>query len=131
MASFLQRIVRKQSRSTALISNLNKQLPSSPTILLDPKPLPAIPFFNNLPKTTDESNLHHHSSTFYPTFSFSAFLHPVSQIGYIQSVLPEEDDVNSGDDERGIWADSVKKKRKKKMNKHKLKKLRKRLRRKT
>ncbi|KAL8193547.1 hypothetical protein R6Q57_026682 [Mikania cordata] len=133
MASFLQRIVRKQSPTTNLISNINKRILSSPDHLLDPKPDPpvaTIPFFNNTPKTTDESNHRHHSTLCYPSFSFETFLSSFSQIEYIQSVVAEEG-IGSNDDERGIWADSVKKKRKKKMNKHKLKKLRKRLRRKT
>eukprot|EP01018_Ginkgo_biloba_P025675 Gb_11076 [translate_table: standard] len=43
---------------------------------------------------------------------------------------PESDEVGLGEGLK-IWADSVKKKRRKKMNKHKYKKLRKRLRRKT
>ncbi|KAI3799220.1 hypothetical protein L1987_34510 [Smallanthus sonchifolius] len=126
MASFLQKLVRKQSPSTTLITNINKRILSSPTHFFDPKPDPPVattPFF----KTPDESNPHLHSPIFYPSFSFEAFLSPIS---HIQSVVPEEDTVR-GDDERAIWADSVKKKRKKKMNKHKLKKLRKRLRRKT
>ncbi|KAI3520725.1 hypothetical protein L1887_10175 [Cichorium endivia] len=133
MASLLQRLVRKQSCSTTLITSLNTRILSPPSHLLDPKPeqpVAPIPFFNRLPKTTDESNPHPYHSTFYPSFAFESFLNPISQLGFIQHVVPEEDIV-SGDDERGIWADSVKKKRKKKMNKHKLKKLRKRLRRKT
>ncbi|KAJ0469702.1 hypothetical protein HanIR_Chr14g0710781 [Helianthus annuus] len=118
MASFLQRLVRRQSLTKTLITDLNKRILSSPTHLSDPKPDPTIPFFNNLPITTD-------SPTVYPSFSFGAFLNPISY----QSVVPEEEEDIV--DEAGIWADSVKKKRKKKMNKHKLKKLRKRLRRKT
>ncbi|KAL7611792.1 hypothetical protein Lser_V15G07802 [Lactuca serriola] len=134
MASFLQKLVRKKQSSTSLITNLNRRILSPSSHLLDPKPGPTvapIPFFNGLPKTTDESNPNpSHLSAFYPTFAFESFLNPISQLGFIQHVVPEED-IFSGDDERGIWADSVKKKRKKKMNKHKLKKLRKRLRRKT
>ncbi|KVI09159.1 uncharacterized protein LOC112511565 [Cynara cardunculus var. scolymus] len=136
MASLLLRLVRKQSPSTTLVANLNKRILSPSTHLPDSKPVQpatAIPFFNGVPETTDELNPHHHSSCFYPTFAFESFLNPVSQIGFIQSAVPEEEeeDIVSGNDEQGIWADSVKKKRKKKMNKHKLKKLRKRLRRKT
>ncbi|KAK1410077.1 hypothetical protein QVD17_36610 [Tagetes erecta] len=130
MASFLQKLLKKQSPTTTLITTLNKRILSTPTHLLDPKPDPPILIFNNQPKTPNESNPLHHSSIAYPSFSFQAFLYPISQPEYVQSVVPE-DDIVSGDDEMGIWADSVKKKRKKKMNKHKLKKLRKRLRRKT
>lgn len=64
---------------------------------------------------------------FYPSFSFGLFLNPVCPNGLITS---EEDNIVA-DESHKIWADSVKKKRKRKMNKHKLKKLRKRLRRKT
>ncbi|KAL4577153.1 hypothetical protein LXL04_013257 [Taraxacum kok-saghyz] len=132
MASFLQKLVRKKQSSTTLITNLNKRILSPSSHLLDPKPGPVapIPFFNTLPKTTDESNTLPHLSAFYPSFAFESFLNPIAQPGFIQHVVPEED-IDSGDDQKGMWADSVKKKRKKKMNKHKLKKLRKRLRRKT
>ncbi|GAA0153904.1 hypothetical protein LIER_12031 [Lithospermum erythrorhizon] len=63
----------------------------------------------------------------YPSFSFEHFLNPVAPFA------PEDNGVDLGkEDEESnmVYADSVKKKRKKKMNKHKLKKLRKRLRRK-
>ncbi|PIA51516.1 hypothetical protein AQUCO_01100398v1 [Aquilegia coerulea] len=68
---------------------------------------------------------------FYPSFPFGCFLNPVSVNGVNQLDEVEGGNVEVGDDSKKIWADSVKKKRKKKMNKHKLKKLRKRLRRKT
>lgn len=45
--------------------------------------------------------------------------------------LLEDSRSNDGEERLKIWADSVKKKRRKKMNKHKYKKLRKRLRKKT
>ncbi|KAJ9540294.1 hypothetical protein OSB04_026800 [Centaurea solstitialis] len=140
MASFLQRLVRKQTLAT----NLSNRILTPSTHLLDSTkpPTTAIPFFNGAPKTTtDELNPNHHHSSyfFYPTFAFETFLNPIPQIEFIQSTtvpeaLEEEEEegvVLGDDDEKGIWADSVKKKRKKKMNKHKLKKLRKRLRRKT
>ncbi|KAK2977324.1 hypothetical protein RJ640_004067 [Escallonia rubra] len=55
------------------------------------------------------------------------FPYPISSTGLIQSEAQEDVSGGSGT----LWADSVKKKRKKKMNKHNLKKLRKCLRRKT
>jgi hypothetical protein len=56
--------------------------------------------------------------SFYPGLQIRPFLDPIG-----------EDEVSGGAAE--VWADSVKKKRKRKMNKHKLRKLRKRLRRQT
>ncbi|KAI7746416.1 hypothetical protein M8C21_033646 [Ambrosia artemisiifolia] len=90
MASFLQRLIRKQSLTKTLITDLNKQVPSSSTHLSKPKPDPptlTTPFFTNLPKTTDESYLHPHSPTVYPSFSFEAFLNPIVS-------LPEDDVVS-------------------------------------
>ena len=60
----------------------------------------------------------------FPSFPFGFSLNPIGSTGFALA------DAVSGDD-RTIWADSVKKKRKRKMNKHKYRKLRKRLRRKT
>ncbi|KAG8062048.1 hypothetical protein GUJ93_ZPchr0003g16874 [Zizania palustris] len=58
--------------------------------------------------------------------------HPGLQIYPSLDPRWEEEDVVDGDGEGAeVWADSVKKKRKRKMNKHKLRKLRKRLRRQT
>ncbi|CAN4079178.1 unnamed protein product [Withania somnifera] len=103
MASILRKAVRNQfqSATTRIISNLNKSE-------LDSNPKVSHCLFT------------------YPSFSFGLFLNPVSQMGLIKS--ENDEDI---DDSLKIWADSVKKKRKKKMNKHKLKKLRKCLRRKT
>ncbi|GKV37160.1 hypothetical protein SLEP1_g45219 [Rubroshorea leprosula] len=70
---------------------------------------------------------HSQSSVFYPGFPFGLISDPISLPGSIQS--EPDDDVSGGSGT--IWADSVKKKRKNKMNKHKYNKLRKRLRRKT
>ncbi|XP_068664879.1 uncharacterized protein [Aristolochia californica] len=62
-------------------------------------------------------------------FSGSCRIYPSFAFGYCLNL---SHDLCSGEDvTQTIWADSVKKKRKKKMNKHKYKKLRKRLRRKT
>ncbi|WOK96590.1 hypothetical protein Cni_G05297 [Canna indica] len=60
----------------------------------------------------------------FPTFPLSFVDYPIGS-----SVVDRSD--GSSDDRTTVWADSVKKKRKRKMNKHKYRKLRKRLRRKT
>ncbi|MBA0805844.1 hypothetical protein Gohar_005333 [Gossypium harknessii] len=85
-----------------------------------------------------ENSLENDKSTeplkLYPSFPFGYLLNPVSSIGFDPMAIMEveEGKVETEDDNAGeVWADSVKKKRKKKMNKHKYKKLRKRLRRKT
>ncbi|CAN6713748.1 unnamed protein product [Malus baccata var. baccata] len=66
----------------------------------------------------------------FPNFPFGFCLNPISPAGLERLGVFEAVEVES-EDARTIWADSVKKKRKKKMNKHKLKKLRKSLRRKS
>ncbi|WCJ36175.1 hypothetical protein M5689_017389 [Euphorbia peplus] len=73
------------------------------------------------------------SQFYYPSFPFSPIFNPVSVAGsdQLNAVNAAATGNCSEDDARTMWADSVKKKRKKKMNKHKYKKLRKRLRRKT
>lgn len=65
---------------------------------------------------------------FYPSFPFGYCFKPIYSDGFDQPEFTEDVTIESGDVST-IWADSVKKKRKKKMNKHKYKKLRKRLRR--
>lgn len=65
----------------------------------------------------------------FPNFPFGYCLKPVSATWIDQLGVRESEEVES-DDARTVWADSVKKKRKRKMNKHKYKKLRKKLRRK-
>ncbi|PIN05656.1 hypothetical protein CDL12_21808 [Handroanthus impetiginosus] len=63
----------------------------------------------------------------FPCFSFEFFLDPKLSSGLhqIEAVKAKKSDL---DESQTMWADSVKKKRKKKMNKHKLRKLRKRIR---
>ncbi|CAA3005403.1 Hypothetical predicted protein [Olea europaea subsp. europaea] len=158
--SILQKLLRNQSQSaTKIIQHLNKHHPPLPlpfllnqipnqTRLLDHIPSPGQTERAEVSKT--ELSV---SSCVYPGFSFGFFLNSVSStvtIGssinefvlddyrttwsdpdsLIGSIRPGEDGIVL-DDSRAIWADSVKKKRKRKMNKHKLRKLRKRLRRKT
>ncbi|KDP31002.1 hypothetical protein JCGZ_11378 [Jatropha curcas] len=68
---------------------------------------------------------------YYPSFPFGYCLKPISITGSNQlDAIGADFAENDTDDAKTVWADSVKKKRKKKMNKHKYKKLRKRLRRK-
>ncbi|CDP16625.1 unnamed protein product [Coffea canephora] len=72
------------------------------------------------------------SHRYLPSFCFGPFfLNPIGLNGVIKT---DEDECFLEDSRTptpAVWADSVKKKRKRKMNKHKLRKLRKRLRRKT
>lgn len=129
MTFIFQKVLRNQP-ATRIIANFSKPiltpflnnltetgLPNHNTI--NPFPFPGLPKTEN----TNPSQ----SLQFYPSFPFGAFLNPISSTGFVHS---EGEDV-VWVDSRTIWADSVKKKRKKKMNKHKLKKLRKRLRRKS
>ncbi|KAI5679284.1 hypothetical protein M9H77_10234 [Catharanthus roseus] len=73
--------------------------------------------------STGAESIPRHAFQFYPSFSFEYFLNPVSPCGFCHSQSLKE-----SDESRVMWADSVKKKRKRKMNKHKLRKLRKRIR---
>ncbi|XP_059294605.1 uncharacterized protein LOC132047603 [Lycium ferocissimum] len=128
MASILRKSLKNPFLSASRITTI---LCSKPTPTL-PSPhhhsssnLGQIPCF--FQQGTLDSNLN--NVGFYPSFSFGHFLNPVCPNGLVTF---EEDKVVVEDESKNkIWADSVKKKRKKKMNKHKLKKLRKRLRRKT
>lgn len=131
MASILQKLARNNSTTRLITCFKNPILTHPPFLnhLSETNPTQLVPI-NSLipsqPKTEDPfspPSLH-----FYPSFSFGCFLNPISICGLLQSGNQEE---AVSDDSGMIWADSVKKKRKRKMNKHKLRKLRKRLRRKT
>nr|XP_004231830.1 uncharacterized protein LOC101257717 [Solanum lycopersicum] len=139
MASILRKALRNQfqSSTTRIITNLNK---SEPAILSSTSPQPPILAHpscsrrNQIPfclqrETEDPNQKVSPCPLVYPSFPFGVFLNPISQIGVVKS--ENDGGVVVGEDSLKIWADSVKKKRKRKMNKHKLKKLRKRLRRKT
>ncbi|RZC71314.1 hypothetical protein C5167_035053 [Papaver somniferum] len=135
MAAFLHKLLRKNSQIKTITTNLktpfqsNLSTPIFQSNLIDFKPNTdsvsdlknPILFFPNNENALSKSQL------FYPSFPFGYFLNPntITQIKMDDAV--EE----VSEDEKTVWADSVKKKRKKKMNKHKLKKLRKRLRRQT
>jgi hypothetical protein len=92
-------------------------LPHQPPPPAPAAPLPGSPAPSPDPKLRDLLFSFHPAVHIYPSL--------VDPIG--------GDDVCEGGDGGGaeVWADSVKKKRKRKMNKHKLRKLRKRLRRQT
>ncbi|PHT55395.1 hypothetical protein CQW23_03881 [Capsicum baccatum] len=129
MASILRKSLKNPFLSAARITTIlsTKPTPTSP-LFQHPSSsrLGQIPFF--LQERTSDSNL---SVGFFPSFSFGHFLNPVCPNGLIKAEENKEDNVVVDDEAHKIWADSVKKKRKRKMNKHKLKKLRKRLRKKT
>ncbi|KAL3526112.1 hypothetical protein ACH5RR_014484 [Cinchona calisaya] len=142
--SVFPKLLRIQSQSTSriILLHLNKSTLSHPHL----PPLPPststgaaagattsqflTPPSDIQPQIGDWSLNHSPSSQkFFPSFSFGFFLNPNSSSGFIKT---DVDGCGSEEeDSRTIWADSVKKKRKRKMNKHKLRKLRKRLRRKT
>ncbi|XAR58241.1 hypothetical protein NMG60_11026656 [Bertholletia excelsa] len=119
MASLLQRLLRRQS-ANSIISAFSK---SRPTLIP-----PVVTHFHQWPhlgetkqfcpnsRVTD--SIPPHSTPIFPSFPFGLFLNPISSFG-----LPSDTDGEG----QTIWADSVKRKRKKKMNKHKYRKLRKRL----
>lgn len=136
MASTIQKLIRK-SQPTSLFTALyrkpviNSNVPVSlhqphyndiklnPHLGNDPIQSP----FLGQPRTENLFPFSH----IYPSFPFGYRLDPLPLSGSIPS---EAEDVLL-DDSTELWADSVKKKRKRRMNKHKYKKLRKRLRRQT
>lgn len=133
--SALQKLLRSQSQSASKIfPHLRRPLDPSPP----PSVLTHIPQISNPAHAvsspdhprTDSFKPKNHSfgAQVYPSFSFGFFLNPNISVPLFES---EPNDEASPDDSNVIRADSVKKKRKKKMNKHKLRKLRKRLRKKT
>ncbi|XP_057982308.1 uncharacterized protein LOC131167520 [Malania oleifera] len=136
MASVLQKLLRKSSsaRIATVLSNCQAPNFSAPLAFYQPHVAETTSNHDctsNLTplsrsRKTDELSPSQ-SLRVYPSFSIGYFLNPISSSGLLQS---KPDDVVS-DGLPTIWADSVKKKRKKKMNKHKYKKLRKRLRQKS
>ncbi|KAK1617968.1 hypothetical protein QYE76_023485 [Lolium multiflorum] len=99
-----------------LLSHIAPQLlPHQPPPPAPAAPLPGSPAPSPDPKLRDLLFAFHPAVHIYPSL--------VDPIG--------GDDVCEGGGGAEVWADSVKKKRKRKMNKHKLRKLRKRLRRQT
>ncbi|KAH7852971.1 hypothetical protein Vadar_031607 [Vaccinium darrowii] len=125
MASLLQKLIKKQSSKLITATFTKQPLPNLIPPLLthlhqDPNITNMTPF-----KTGD--SIPPNSTPIFPSFPYGFCVNPIYSTGFVPS---DVDDVVSDEGET-IWADSVKKKRKRKMNKHKLKKLRKRLRRRT
>ncbi|OVA17624.1 protein of unknown function DUF1713 [Macleaya cordata] len=136
MAGVVHKLLRKSSlpRIITTFNNHQSLNLSAPLVPLQPhlsKIKPDDPC--NLNPPLDSLNRDKINSSqalqIYPSFSFGYFLNPISPNGLFDQMETEEVDGSSED--KVVWADSVKKKRKKKMNKHKYKKLRKRLRRQT
>ncbi|XP_031380313.1 uncharacterized protein LOC116195334 [Punica granatum] len=130
MASTLQKFLR-QANLTRAISTL--QGPARP------HQFPALRILDShiaqpgllgqfLGRPTTESSAQTRPPAFFPSFPLGFCSGPI----YVNlAAEPDADGVVSDESDGTMWADSVKKKRKKKMNKHKYKKLRKRLRRQT
>ncbi|MCL7051762.1 hypothetical protein MKW94_024111 [Papaver nudicaule] len=137
MATFLHKLLKKNSQIKIITSNFktpfqsNLSTPIFQSHLTDLKPnTDSVNDLKNpiLFTPNNEDTALSRSQMFYPSFPFGYFLNPNSTT---QIKMNEEVEEVSSEDEKTVWADSVKKKRKKKMNQHKLKKLRKRLRRQT
>ncbi|PON46464.1 hypothetical protein TorRG33x02_325960 [Trema orientale] len=136
MASTIQKILRKSPPPRIFTDLYPKRVPNLNVPLTFQQPhcneIKPDPFLGHNPiqipflgaRETDNLSPFSH---IYPSFPFGFCLNPLPLSGSIPS---EAGDV-SMDDSTKVWADSVKKKRKKKMNKHKYQKLRKRLRRQT
>ncbi|KAK9277371.1 hypothetical protein L1049_006914 [Liquidambar formosana] len=138
MANALQKLIRKPSYQR-IITCFNHQKP--PDVVAPPSlyqfQISQTKLEDNkhnlnpiLCSPTNEKLTHHHPLQIYPSFPFGYCLNPISPSGFDPSHPLKAEWVES-DESRMVWADSVKKKRKKKMNKHKYKKLRKSLRRQT
>lgn len=128
------------SSTISLLQKFLKKSPSSRSVaafhpLQTPNPVIPLNQEHNLPTETLPTNpiLTHQfvgsssSTLIFPSFPFGFASKPIFENGFLSHV---SDDAEL-DDARTLWADSVKKKRKKKMNKHKYQKLRKRMRRQT
>ncbi|KAH7670654.1 hypothetical protein IHE45_10G042300 [Dioscorea alata] len=125
MASLLRRLFKKPHLHPLrfLPSLQNPHLPHPPPFL-NPSPIP-----NSDPNPNPNPNPPN-CFPIYPSFPHWPHLEPISISGFDPSSIHGGAESTDAD-ERTVWADSVKKKRKKKMNKHKYRKLRKRLRRQT
>lgn len=100
-----------------LLSRLPPKLQEVPIPTPAPPPLPAA-----APARTPPASLRDALLSFHPGLQIHPCLDPIGDAPSIE---------DGGGEVAEVWADSVKKKRKRKMNKHKLRKLRKRLRRQT
>ncbi|XP_061374034.1 uncharacterized protein LOC133316311 [Gastrolobium bilobum] len=125
MASALQKLLRKSlPPTTRFINGFNPSQAPNPIVSLHrechrPTTEPS-PVMEPLPFESSSC-----STVIFPSFPFGFSSKPILASGFC---FPEVEDPGL-EDSRTVWADSVKKKRKKKMNKHKYQKLRKRMRR--
>ncbi|GMP62492.1 hypothetical protein CsSME_00024588 [Camellia sinensis var. sinensis] len=117
MASLVQKLLTKQSVKY-IIPTFNKLhppnlIPSLFTLsyLTEPKPLHPQNHNVNLDSDSDSVSVSSLSTPIFPSFPFGFSLNPISSAGFVPFV--------ASDTPMMIWADSVKKKRKRKMNKHK------------
>ncbi|CAL5370185.1 unnamed protein product [Camellia sinensis] len=128
MASLVQKLLTKQSVKY-IIPTYNKLHPPNliPPLFTLPhltEPKPLHPYNHNVNLDSDsDSAVSSLSTPIFPRFPFGFSLNPISSTGFVPFM--------ASDTPMMIWADSVKKKRKRKMNKHKYRKLRKRLSRQT
>ncbi|KAG2714704.1 hypothetical protein I3843_03G043700 [Carya illinoinensis] len=125
MASGFLKLLRKSPAARFIAALQNPQAPNptaslifSQTCLIEPTD--PTPFLGS---HKAENLTHSEFSRIYPSFPFAFYLNPFCST---LSVPSEAEDAALGDCGT-VWADSVKKKRKRKMNKHKYQKLRKRL----
>ncbi|KAK4764989.1 hypothetical protein SAY86_026079 [Trapa natans] len=127
MASALQKLLRRSQIARAISTLQNHKPPYLfPAFhILDPRNAPAGLLDRFLGGQTAETHVLRRPAPIFPSFRLGIFAEPVFV------VESNADEVESEKLDGTLWADSVKKKRKKKMNKHKYKKLRKRLRRQT
>ncbi|CAA7056475.1 unnamed protein product [Microthlaspi erraticum] len=124
MANLVQRFLRNQSCLRA-IPRLN------PNLTTHQKPcISNVVEFDPAPLTNPVITVADKSLQFYPSFPIGYGFNPtaIHDSGLIDADAVAEE---KGEKEMVIYADSVKKKRKKKMNKHKYRKLRKEMGRKT
>ncbi|ESQ45728.1 hypothetical protein EUTSA_v10010898mg [Eutrema salsugineum] len=129
MANLMHRFLRNQSCLRSIPRLTHNLIPhqkpcisnvESVSVEFDPVPI------TNPVITVADKSLH-----FYPSFPIGYGFNPtlIPDLGLIETVSSLADAVMEEKDEKEavIYADSVKKKRKKKMNKHKYRKLRKRM----
>ncbi|KAE9619894.1 hypothetical protein Lal_00040365 [Lupinus albus] len=124
MASALQKLLRKPPPPIRFITPLHSSQPPNPlNPIIDLHRECHEPY---LPTSTPSEQFTS-SNVIFPSFPFGFASKPIFETGFFTT----EGEETGLEDSKTIWADSVKKKRKKKMNKHKYQKLRKRMRRQT
>ena len=124
--SLLQKFLKKQPSSRLITAFHPVQTPNTIIPFNQDHNLPTEPFKTS-PILTHQYVGSSHSTLIFPSFPFGFASKPVFENGF----LSHESEDAALEDSRTLWADSVKKKRKRKMNKHKYQKLRKRMRRQT